>query len=122
MRQLATLVFIGSSLVAFGCAKQGSSNIDTAQGALDSQEGVESEGNMMMALTDGADVAGVTALTTDQAAGRIVANIALRWVPSSCATATRSGANITVTLNDCTGPRGLVHVSGEIDLVVSVDA
>jgi hypothetical protein len=25
-----------------------------------------------------------------------------------------------VTLNDCTGPRGLLHVSGEVDLVVSI--
>lgn len=120
MRQLASLVFIGSVLV--GCAKQGAGNVDTAEAALDSQQGVESEGNVMMALTDGADMTGVTGLTTDQAAGRILANVALRWIPSSCATATRSGANITVTLTDCTGPRGLLHVSGTIDLVVAVDA
>ena len=122
MRYLASLGFVGMSLVAFGCASKGSPNIDTAAGAIDSSNSVESEGNVMMALTDGADVAGVVALTSDQAAARIAANVALRWNPSGCATASASGSNVTVTLNDCTGPRGLVHVSGTLSLVVSIDA
>jgi hypothetical protein len=83
MRQLASLVFIGSSLVAFGCAKNAGPNVDTAEGALDSQEGVESEGNVMMAFTDGADVTSLAAPTPDQIAGRIAANVVLRWGPAS---------------------------------------
>ena len=46
----------------------------------------------------------------------------MRWNPSGSATATASGSNVTVQLTDCTGPRGLLHVTGEIDLVVSIDA
>lgn len=122
MRQLASLGFIGMSLLAVGCAKQSSGNVDTAQGALDSSDSVESEGNVMMALTDGADVTALTAVTSDQVAARIAANVSLRWNPSGCATATASGSNVTVTLNDCTGPRGLLHVTGTIDLTVSVSA
>ena len=120
MRQLASLVFIGSSLVAFGCAKQSSGNVDTAAGALDSSDSVESEGNVMMALTDGADATALTGPTADQVAARIAANVGTRWLPAGCATATASGADVKVTLNDCTGPRGLLHVTGEIDLVAAV--
>lgn len=122
MRHLASLGFIGMSLLAVGCAKQSSGNVDTAAGALDSSDSVESEGNVMMALTDGADATGLVAATSDQVAARIAANVATRWNPSGCATATASGSNVTITLNDCTGPRGLLHVTGTIDLTASVSA
>jgi hypothetical protein len=59
-------------------------------------------------------------VTSDQVAARIAANVALRWNPSSCATVTSSGSNVTIKYDDCTGPRGLVHVTGELDLVVSI--
>ncbi|MGE5181969.1 MAG: hypothetical protein ACM31C_07895, partial [Acidobacteriota bacterium] len=86
-------------------------------------DAVESEGNVMMAVTDGADAAGLVGpLTADQVAARIAANVALRWQPSGCATVTSSGANVTIKFDDCTGPRGLLHVTGELDLVVSISA
>ena len=119
MRNLASLVLLGSSLVA--CAKQSSPDLDSAAAAVDSSNSVEAEGNVMMAVTDGADQAFVGALTADQVAVRVAANVALRWIPSSCATVTSSGANVTIKYNDCTGPRGLVHVTGELDLTVSID-
>ncbi len=122
MRTLASLVFIGSTLLV-GCAKN-STNVDSASAAIDSQESVESEGNVMMAMTDGADGMALVAPalpTPDQVAARIAANVALRWNPAGCATATASGANVTVTFNDCTGPRGLLHVTGTLDLAVTVD-
>jgi hypothetical protein len=62
----------------------------------------------------------LTALTGDQVAAKIAVNAQTRWSPSGCATATASGSNVTITLDDCTGPRGLVHVTGELDLAVSV--
>ena len=119
MRQLASLVLIGSSFLV-GCAKNATST-DSAASTIDSSDAVESEGNMMMALTDGADQA-VAAYTADQVAAKIAANVGTRWLSAGCATATASGPDVTVKLNDCTGPRGLLHVTGEIDLVGAVDA
>jgi hypothetical protein len=122
MRTLSSLVLFGSSLVAAGCARQASPDLDSAAAAVDSSDSVESEGNVMMAVTDGADMTVQGAVTSDQVALRIAANVALRWQPSSCATVSSSGSTITIKYNDCTGPRGLLHVTGELDLTVSIDA
>jgi hypothetical protein len=74
-----------------------------------------------MAAVDGADTSGLVALTADQVAARIAANVALRWDPD-CAIVQQAGSTVTVTYNDCTGPRGLVHVSGELALSVEVSS
>ncbi|MCX5743823.1 MAG: hypothetical protein NT062_15130 [Proteobacteria bacterium] len=92
---------------------------DTAEQSIDSQESVESEGNMLMGALDGADVQALTAATADQIAVRIAANIEARWAPSTCVSATPSGANVHVVYTDCTGPRRLAHVTGEVDLAVT---
>ncbi|HSN26970.1 MAG TPA: hypothetical protein VLT45_11805 [Kofleriaceae bacterium] len=118
MRQLPVFVLLGSSL--FACARNSGTNVDSAESAVDSSDSVESEGNLMMASVDGADMSGLTALTGDQVAAHIAANAPARFTPAGCATATASGSNVTLTLNDCTGPRGLVHVTGELDLTASV--
>jgi hypothetical protein len=117
MRQLPLFILLGSSLVA--CARNGA-NVDSAESALDSSDSVESEGNIMMASVDGADMSGLTALTGDQVAAHIAANAPARFTPAGCATATATGSNVKLELNDCTGPRGLLHVSGELDLTASV--
>jgi hypothetical protein len=119
MRISNLVVLLGSSLLATACMRHGT-DLDSAESAVDSSDSVESEGNVMMSAVDGADVSGVAALTGDQVAARIAANVALRWQPTGCATVTQSGANITIVYDNCTGPRGLLHVSGELDLVVSV--
>jgi len=117
MRQLTLFVLLGSSLVA--CARNGA-NVDSAESALDSSDSVEAEGNVMMASVDGADMSGLTALTGDQVATHIAANASTRFTPAGCATATATGSNVKLTLNDCTGPRGLLHITGELDLTASV--
>ena len=119
MRQLS-LVLLGSSLLAAGCVNRGTGNVDSAESAIDSSDGVSAEGNVMMAAVDGADMTGLVALTGDQVAAKIAANVAARWNPSGCATVTQTGANLAITYDDCSGPRGLVHVTGELDLAVSV--
>jgi hypothetical protein len=120
MRSLVSFLCIGSSLGLAACARNQSPSTDTAEGALDSSDSVESEGNVMMAVTDGADGTAFTGVTAEQAAATIAANVPSRWQPSGCATATATGANVTVTLAGCSGPRGLVHVTGELDLAVSI--
>ena len=117
--RVALIALLGSSLLT-GCIKKDDSSEDSAASAVDSSDGVSAEGNTMMAAVDGSDMASLGAVTSEQVTAAIVANVALRWTPSTCATVTSSGSNITIKYNDCTGPRGLVHVTGELDLAVSV--
>jgi hypothetical protein len=95
------------------------SNTDSAESAVDSSDSVSAEGDVMAANVDGAQVTGLAALTGDQIAASIAANIAAKW-PSGCAVVTQTGATITAVYNDCSGPRGLVHVDGTLDLTISV--
>ncbi len=120
-RSLVSVVSV-LSLGALGACTQASSSGggDTAESSVESQEAVEAEGNVMMGALDGADTVSLAPLTGDQIAIRIAANITARWAPSTCVTATTSGSTVHVGYNDCTGPRGMVHVTGELDLAVSV--
>ncbi len=42
-------------------------------------------------------------------------------IPTTCFTATVADDTVTYSFNDCTGPRGLVHLNGVIDVVYSTD-
>src|ERR1051325_6704984 len=120
MRQLVSFVLLGSSLVACVRSKDTGTSTDTAESVVDNTDSVSAEGNVMMAAMDGADMSGLAPLTGDQVAARVAANAALRWQPSGCASVARTGSMIAITFNDCTGPRGLLHVTGELDLTISV--
>jgi hypothetical protein len=134
MRHLATLAFIGTSLVTTACARNATNDDpDSPTAAVDSEESTESEGNVVMASVDGADQtaapdvvsagsAAPTPLTIAGVVARITANVNARWSPVGCATVSSSGANVAIKYNDCTGPRGLVHVSGELDLTISISS
>jgi hypothetical protein len=116
MRQLFTIALLATSLVA--CMRNGDEEV-SAESALDSADSVHAEGNLMMANIDGADMTAAAALTPEEIAVRIAGNIGLRW-PSSCRTIETNGNAITITYNDCTGPRGLFHVSGQLVLTVQL--
>lgn len=116
--RITWLLLLGSSLVA--CARNADST-DTAESAVDSSDSVSAEGDVMTAAVDGADTTALVALTGDQVATKIAANIGARMLPAGCATVTQTGSTLAVTYNDCSGPRGLVHVTGELDLAVTVD-
>lgn len=120
MRTLSTLV-LGTSLLsilaASACNKSDSPNEDSAEGAIDSTDSASAEGNLLMAAVDGSATGKVTA---DSVTATIAANITARYTPAGCVTVTPSGATIKAVYNDCTGPRGLAHVTGEVDLAVSV--
>jgi predicted small secreted protein len=118
MRQLTMIVLLGSSLVA--CTNRGGgADVDSAESAVDSSDSVGSESDLMAATMDGSEATGLVDLTPEQIAVRISANVAGRWA-SGCAKATANGTNVTITYTDCTGPRGLVHVTGELDVAISV--
>jgi hypothetical protein len=112
-----TIVLLASSLVA--CMNRGGTNVDSAESAIDSSDSVGSESDLMTATVDGAEVTGILPATADQIAVRIAANVAGRWA-NGCAKVTQTGASLVITYTDCTGPRGLVHVSGELDVAITV--
>ncbi len=121
MRSLLSTVLLTSSLLTVtACAnKGGEASDDSAESAVDSADSANAEGDMMMAAVDGSSTA-VTAVTADSVSAAISANITARYSPSGCAVVTQDGDAIKTTYNGCTGPRGLVKVSGEVDLAVSV--
>jgi len=118
--RLTTVILLGSLFGSAACVRgDKGGNVDTAESAIDSSDSVSSEGDLVAANIDGASTVGLTALTNDQLALAIVANIHAKW-PNACAQVTANGADITVVYNDCSGPRGLVHVTGTLDLAVSL--
>ncbi|HEY3806018.1 MAG TPA: hypothetical protein VGL61_25595 [Kofleriaceae bacterium] len=120
MKKLVLLVLSTSSLI--GCMRGGSSDgEDSAPAAVDSEEAVSSESDLLIANVDGASPAGMAAPDAATVSATITANVTARWA-GNCATAVQNGANITITYNDCSGPRGLVHVTGELDLTISIGA
>lgn len=117
----SNLLLLGTFVLTTGCMKTSDTgtSTDSAESVVDSSDSTEAEGTMMMSAVDGADQVGLTAATDAQVAAKIAANVALRW-PSGCAVATATGATVAITYTNCTGPRGLLHVTGELDLTVNV--
>ncbi|HEU4734311.1 MAG TPA: hypothetical protein VFT22_40745 [Kofleriaceae bacterium] len=126
MRSLvSTLLFSSSLLVTAACMNRGDSpsgTEDTAESAIDSADSASAEGDVMMSAVDASDGATVD-ITVDAAVARITANLTARYQPSGCVTITPGApgpATLQAAFHDCTGPRGLLHVSGELDLAISV--
>ncbi|HET9622693.1 MAG TPA: hypothetical protein VFP84_15075 [Kofleriaceae bacterium] len=125
---LSTLV-LGTSLLSLATLPAcmngkdaATSSDDSAVTAVDSAESAGAEGDVMMAAIDGADAtaAGSAALTVGGVSATIAGNITARFAPQGCATVSQSGNTIKTVYDNCTGPRGLLHVSGEMDLVISL--
>jgi hypothetical protein len=126
--RLSTLV-LGTSLLSLAALPacmnhqdDAASSDDSAESAVDSAESASAEGDMMMSAVDGADVTTEVgaALTVDGVSAKIAGNLSARFAPSGCAAVSQGTGSIKVTYDDCTGPRGLLHVSGELDLAVSL--
>ncbi|MFT3693649.1 MAG: hypothetical protein QM831_10950 [Kofleriaceae bacterium] len=112
-----TKVILLASLIGTGCMRgDKSDNTDSAESAVDSEDSVSAEGDVLAANMDGAQT---SSLTGADIAVAVAANINAKW-PNACAQVTANGANLVVTYNDCSGPRGLVHVTGTLNLALDV--
>lgn len=110
------------AVAAAGCKMQGDTDTASAEGAIDSTDSTQSESAMLSAAMDGSEAApGVApAVPTPQGvADWIDGHIATRFLPAGCAVATESGLTVKVTFSNCTGPRGLREINGEVDFTIS---
>lgn len=86
--------------------------------ALDSSDQTANESALMLATTSGTDGAGSSSAAAT-AAGTQARTF---WQPAGCVTSTQQNNIVTYTLADCTGPYGLVHVTGTVVVTYTVDA
>jgi len=114
MSRLVTYSLLVASLVA--CHRRDTDgDVAAAELASDSTGVSQAEGSMLASIVEGAEGAsGVAPATPEGVAAFIAMRAPTRFIPAGCATATRSGASVTLVFNDCTGPRGLRRVDGTI--------
>jgi hypothetical protein len=127
MRNLLSTVVFSSSLVFTACAATPGNDPSNSTGtvsadedaasAVDAADSASAEGDLMMAAVDGSDAGGLLAAAVS---AKISANVSARFTPSGCATITPGADALAIKFNDCTGPRGLVHITGELDLTASI--
>jgi hypothetical protein len=89
----------------------------SAEGLLDSTEALSTEGGLLAVSVDDAD----GTLPADMIATNAAAKAQASYTPSGCVAATVNAAHVTYVLSDCTGPFGLVHVSGTVEADYTVD-
>jgi hypothetical protein len=82
----------------------------TVSAALDSSDDTATESALLVASVDATE----SAATADEAAAMAAASAKTWYQPSTCLTATAATNVATYTLTDCTGPWGLVHVTGSV--------
>jgi hypothetical protein len=117
-----------ASVALFGCPKKGGTDFVTgAEEASDSSDVADAEGNLLAVHLDGAEAAKPSpesTLTADLVAQHVQAHVGTRLTPSTCVTSQLDDATATLTImyDDCTGPYGLVHVTGTLTLAFTVDA
>jgi hypothetical protein len=119
---LVTTFFFGAALVACGSKSSSTSGTDTTTSA-ETADGNEAEASSaQVSRMEEAIFSPVSA--TDPAAA--ASNIAsANWWPAGCVTRQKDATNPTVVhihLNDCTGPFGLVHHTGDITVTFSKNA
>lgn len=111
---VATMALVASG----GCKKKDGTGPTqqpdpSASEAVDSTDVAQSEAALVVAAADGA----TTGAKAEDVAAAAVANAKSQYQPAACVTAKLVGkSTVEYTLSDCTGPFGLVHVSGTLDV------
>lgn len=117
MRTSLIAVLLPCSLL-IGCGG-GDATSDNASvsAALDSSGQTANESALLMAATVGTE----SASSSNEAAVMAGAGAKTNWQPSSCVTATQNQNVVSYALNNCTGPYGLVHVTGTVVVTYTVN-
>lgn len=101
------------SLLACGRAEEA----DDAEDADESAVVTSSESALTTELSD--EVAQPMSAAPADLAAAAATRVGSHLQPAGCLTTTVSGATVTYVFNDCTGPYGLVHVTGTVTAVYS---
>ncbi len=102
------------SLMACG---GGSEELNDAEDADESAVVTSSESALTSELSD--EVAQPMSAAPSELASAAATRVGSHLTPAGCLTTTVSGATVTYVFNDCTGPYGLVHVTGTVTAVYS---
>lgn len=113
-------VALASALVVFvvACPRPESQDERWAEEAVDSTDVAKSEAGILIAGIDGADMN----MTAVQIATNAEGTASTNYQPSNCVTVSRVDAVLTYELEDCTGPFGLVAVTGIVTVTYSLVA
>ena len=103
------------SLSLLGCGR-GEEN-DGAEDADESATITSSESALTSELSD--EVAQPMSSTPENLASTAATRVGSHLQPAGCLTTTVNGATVTYVMVDCTGPYGLVHVTGTLTAVYS---
>lgn len=101
------------SLGVMGCGE--GEDAGFAAEALDSVEGSSTESALAVPAFEGADPQVTAAQMAQSAASRA----GTFYQPPGCVTASSLQNTVTWVLKDCTGPRGMVHVTGTVVAVIT---
>ena len=105
-------------LVALLCtACGGGDDLSVAEDADEAADVTSSESGLTSELSD--EVAQPQSASPEDLAQAAVLRVGSHLQPAGCLTTTVSGAKATYVFNDCTGPYGLVHVTGTVEAVYS---
>ena len=94
------------------------SDAASVSAALDSSGQTANESALMMATTSGTEAAA----SSNEAAVMAGAGAKGFWQPASCVTSTQAQNVVTYTLSNCSGPYGLVHVTGSVVATYTLDS
>jgi hypothetical protein len=128
MRDMNRWILCAVALTLLGtiaaCGAQRDDNVSIAEEGIDSAEVVGAEASLLSVSVEGGGPlllfhAPPTPEAVAQAAAASLANV---LQPAGCLTSSVAGATATYTLNGCSGPRGLLHVTGTVVIVYSLAA
>jgi hypothetical protein len=126
MTRFTTLALAVVTTAAIGCAQQENGDSLEAELAVDSTNVSQGESGILAAAVDGSEAATAVALvgaaTPQGTADWIAQHAGARFSPAGCATVSQSGLTVTIAFADCTGPRGLPHLTGSVAITVSAGA
>ncbi|MDP1826003.1 MAG: hypothetical protein Q8L48_22250 [Archangium sp.] len=103
------------SLSLLGCGR--GEELDSAEDADESAVVTSSESALTSELSD--EVTQPMSATPENLASTAATRVGTRLKPAGCLTTTVNGATVTYVMVDCTGPYGLVKVSGTLTAVYS---
>lgn len=108
--------YLSAAVLAFMACGRGA-ELDTAEDADEATTVTYSESALTTELSD--ELMQPQSAAAEDLANAAATRVKSRAQPASCLTTSINGATVVYVFNDCTGPYGLVHVTGTVTAVYS---